>query len=60
MAVEGVESVQVTAFRRLGSQDSQPLKDGVLTCARLEIARLDNDPNYPERGRFRLAVNGGK
>ncbi len=60
MAVEGVESARITRFRRLGSQDTRPLQDGVLTLARLEIARLDNDPNFPERGRFRLDASGGK
>jgi hypothetical protein len=27
---------------------------------RLEIARLDNDLNFPERGVFRLQLQGGK
>ena len=27
---------------------------------RLEIARLDNDPNFPERGVLALTVGGGK
>jgi len=27
---------------------------------RLEIARLDNDPNFPERGVLRLRLGGGK
>jgi len=31
-----------------------------LPLGRLEIARLDNDANYPERGVLRLEINGGK
>jgi hypothetical protein len=59
-AVDGVDSVRVTVFRRQGTPDPKPLADGVLTFGRLEIARLDNDPNYPDRGTFRLDVAGGK
>ena len=33
---------------------------GKLDIGRLEIARLDNDPNFPERGTFRLVLEGGK
>jgi predicted phage baseplate assembly protein len=60
LAVDGVESVKVTKFRRVGTVDPKPLADGKLEFARLEIARLDNDPSRPERGVFRLDVGGGK
>lgn len=60
MAVQGVDSVQITTFRRRGSSDLKPLQDGVLHFARLEIARLDNDPNFPERGSFVVHMQGGK
>lgn len=59
-AVEGVASVQIQTFQRLYAPDSKPLDDGFLALGRLEIARLDNDPNFPERGRFRLSLGGGK
>ena len=36
------------------------LDDGFLSVGRLEVARLDNDPNFPERGIFNLTVEGGK
>ena len=48
--VPGVESVHVTHFHRRGRQDTAPLDDGLLRLGRLEIARLDNDPNFPEHG----------
>jgi hypothetical protein len=59
-AVAGVESVHVTKFHRLGAPDSRPLEDGYIELGRLEIARLDNDPNFPERGVLRLTLGGGK
>lgn len=58
--VEGVRFVTVETFRRLGSQSAQALDDGVLTLGRLEVARLDDDPNFAERGVFRLTMEGGK
>jgi hypothetical protein len=59
-AVPGVESVQVTTFQRQGTDDPQYLLAGRMTLGRLEIARLDNDPNFPERGVLRLVLHGGK
>ncbi len=60
-AVEGVASVVIDTFRRLRAPpDPKPLDEGVLSLNRLEIARLDNDPNFPERGVFKLSVGGGK
>jgi hypothetical protein len=55
-----VASVQATVFQRQGQDDPKPLQDGFLTMDRLEIARCDNDPNFPERGVFVLTVGGGK
>jgi len=59
-AVAGVESVHVTKFHRLGVPDGRPLEEGFIELGRLEIARLDNDPNFPERGVLRLSLGGGK
>lgn len=60
-AVQGVASVVITTFRRLRvPPDPKPLDDGVLAISRLEIARLDNDPNFPERGALKLSIGGGK
>jgi hypothetical protein len=36
------------------------LKTGEIPMGRLEIAELRNDPNFPERGVFRLIVEGSK
>jgi predicted phage baseplate assembly protein len=59
-AVDGVASADVTQFERQGRPDPQAFADGVLKFARLEIPRLDNDPNFPERGAFHLIMEGGK
>lgn len=59
-AVEGVESVAATKFARLDQPDPLPLKSGMLAIGRLEIARLSNDPDFPERGRLILTMGGGK
>jgi hypothetical protein len=58
-AVDGVASVQVLAFERQDQPGTVGLTAGVLTPQRLEFFVLDNDPNYPERGRFDLTVEGG-
>lgn len=59
-AVTGVESVVVTTFQRLLAPDRKPLADGLLPMGRLEIARLDNDPGFPERGLLTITVGGGR
>jgi len=59
-AVDGVDSVKITVFRRQGTPDPTPLATGVLTFGRLEIARLENSASFPDRGVFRLDVAGGK
>jgi Baseplate J-like protein len=57
--VDGVASVQVLTFERQDQPGGDGLANGVLTPQALEFFVLDNDPNYPERGRFDLTVNGG-
>jgi hypothetical protein len=59
-AIEGVESVSVTTFRRLGQPLTSGLDSGVLSMQRREIARLDNDPNFPERGQLTIRTGGGR
>jgi hypothetical protein len=59
-AVPGVERVEVTVFRRQGRTGNEAIASGRLDVGRLEIARLDNDPNHPERGVLRVVAAGGK
>ncbi len=58
--VAGVDSVQIKKFQRQGNDATDARDSGVLEIGRLEIARCDNDPNFPERGVFRLTMQGGK
>ncbi len=58
-AVDGVASVQVLTFERQDQPGNEGLQAGVLTPQPLEFFVLDNDPNFPERGRFELTVQGG-
>ena len=59
-AVEGVESVSVKKFERLGQPDTLPMGTGVLQMGQLEIAQLANNPNFRERGRLTVQAGGGK
>lgn len=59
-AVDGVEWVDITTFQRRDRPGTTARDEGRLTLSRLEIARLDNDPNFPERGTFSLKLEGGR
>jgi predicted phage baseplate assembly protein len=56
----GVESSRVTVFKRMFEPAGDEIETGVLQVGPLEIAQLDNDPNFPERGKFTLRVEGGR
>jgi hypothetical protein len=60
LSVEGVESVEVTRFIRRDDPGSEALNQGYLAMRRLEIARLDNDLNFPENGIIKLNPKGGR
>ena len=53
-AVAGVASVEITRLPAPGLPETSGLTNGFLTMNRLEIARLENDPNFAERGIFTL------
>ena len=59
-AIPGVDSVLIKTFQRLGYPERSSLQAGKIEMDRLEIARLDNNPNFPERGTFFLDLEGGK
>ena len=59
-SVDGVESVRVKTFERADHPGGDGLKNGYLDAHRTEVFTLDNDPNFPERGTFDLALDGGK
>ena len=59
MAVDGVESVDVLRFQRLGRTSDGEINAGVIHTAPVEIVRLDNDPSRPGNGRIELRLSGG-
>lgn len=59
MQVEGVDFIEVTKFQRWGKAANHELENGVLSTARLEVIRLDNDPSFPENGRIQFDMMGG-
>jgi len=58
MEVPGVAQVLPRRFQRWSRTPAGELADGVITMRRLEIARLDSDPNAPENGRIEFRMVG--
>jgi len=59
-AVEGVDSAEIKVFKRFSKLPNNELEQGYVPMGRLEVVRLDNDPNLPENGVLRLNMLGGK
>jgi hypothetical protein len=61
MAIEGIETIVVDELRRLNQPlDKSALESGRLLIGPGEIARLDNEPNFPEHGKLTLNMGGGR
>jgi hypothetical protein len=61
LEVDGVHDVRFITFQRAGQPDGgQALADGRILLDRLEVARLENDPNFPEHGVFSVTLEGGR
>jgi hypothetical protein len=60
MSVDGVESVCLNRFKRVGRDHPDESARGRIGLDGLEIAVCDNDPNRPERGWFQLRLHGGR
>ena len=56
--IEGIESVYVETFERQNRPEKKEFEDGVIKISDFEIARLDNDRNFPERGRLDFKLQG--
>ena len=59
-SVEGVANVGVSKLQRFFESANDEIINGVLPLAKNEIAQLDNNPNFPERGRLTLVLTGGR
>jgi predicted phage baseplate assembly protein len=58
--VAGVIGVQATVFQPQGVNTRQYLDAGELELGPLQVARLDNDRNFPNHGQLTLTLEGGK
>jgi hypothetical protein len=59
-AVTGVASAVVVKFKRFGKTANNELDQAFIPLGRLEVARLDNDPSFPENGVLKLKMLSGK
>jgi hypothetical protein len=59
-SVTGVESVSVTKLERFGKGPNGEIEAGILSLGALEIARVDNDPNFRENGVVTFDIRGGR
>jgi predicted phage baseplate assembly protein len=50
---------KLNRFKRWGQPPNGERLAGVIQCDRLEILRLDNDPNAPENGKLEFFLEGG-
>ena len=60
MALDGVQSVCLNRFKRLGKRFPDRSDDGRIQLDGLEVAVCDNDPLRPERGSLRIVMHGGQ
>ena len=58
--VPGVECVTVERFHRRFELPNSEIANGVLPLGPGEIAQLDNDPDFPERGQLHIVIGGGR
>jgi hypothetical protein len=59
-SVAGVLSVVATTFQPQGVSTSQYLQAGEIPLGPLQVARLDNDPSFPDHGQLTLLMEGAK
>jgi hypothetical protein len=67
LAVPGVRAVDLDGrpprrdrFRRFGEPSRGELASGEIRLRRGEVARVDNDPAFPQNGTFELFLEGGR
>jgi hypothetical protein len=59
-SVAGVSSVMATQFQPQGVNASQYLSTGEIKLGSLQVARLENNPSYPNHGQLILSMQGGR
>lgn len=59
-SVAGVVSVTADTFQPQGVNTNQYLNSGEIPMGNLQVARLENDPSFPDHGQLTLNMEGGK
>ncbi|HEX3717792.1 MAG TPA: putative baseplate assembly protein [Verrucomicrobiae bacterium] len=59
-SVAGVNTVVATVFQQQGVASNEFLKTGEMKLGQTQVARLENNPNYPNHGQLTLVLEGGK
>ncbi|WDP91215.1 MAG: hypothetical protein HUN04_16540 [Desulfobacter sp.] len=60
LAIEGVETVCLNRFKRVGKGWPDCAGSGTIVLSDLETAVCDNAPGRPQQGYYTLTINGGK
>ncbi len=58
--VDGIDNVVARTFRRFAELPNDEIERGVIPIGPLEVARLDNDPDFAENGLLTLIMEGGR
>jgi hypothetical protein len=59
-SLEGVETVCMNRFKRVGPRWLDQIASGRIALGSLDVPRCDNDPAHPERGYYHLMLAGGR
>lgn len=59
-SVAGVSGVMATQFQPQGVNAARYLSAGEIKLGSLQVARLENDPSYPNHGQLTLSMQGGR
>jgi hypothetical protein len=59
-SVAGVTAVRAVKFQPQGINSTQYLSAGEIKLGPLQVARLENDRNFPNHGQLTLTLEGGK
>jgi hypothetical protein len=60
LTVDGVVNAEVITLERLFEGPNKEIENGILPLGTGEIAQLDNNPNFPERGKLKFTFEGGR
>jgi hypothetical protein len=58
--VSGVRTVTASVFQPQGMNSPVYLQTGEIKIGAFQVARLQNDRNFPDHGRLTLVMEGGK